>query len=107
MWLFIFSYSTHPFLQLWHCNSLRSDLRFGRFIVQIDGQEREEHGEELLRQRLGEMIGKIVLACDMSYAELFLLNPIDQPEEPHIHALSSLGIDTAISETHYHGVVDT
>ncbi len=100
-------YSTHPFSQLWHCDCCGFDLRFGRFIVQVDGQEREEHGEDLLRQRLGEVVREIMLASDMSYAELSLLDPIDQPEEPHVHTLSSLGVDAAISETQYHSVIDT
>ncbi len=100
-------HSTHPFSQLWHCDCFSSDLRFGRFILQVDGQEREEHGEDLLRQRLGEVIRKIIFASDRSYAELSLLDPINQPEEPHVHTLGSFGVDAAISETQCHGVIDT
>ncbi len=43
----------------------------------------------------------------MSYAELFLLDPINQPEEPHVHTLGSFGVDAAISEAPCHGVIDT
>ncbi len=100
-------YSTHPFSQLWHCDCSGFDLRFGQFIVQVDGQEREEHGEDSLRQCLGEMIGEIELSSDVSYAELSLLDPINQPEEPHVHTLGAFGVDATISETQCHGVVDT
>lgn len=100
-------YSTHPFSHLWHCDCFSFALRFGQFIVQVDGQERKEHGEDLLRQCLGEMIREIKFACNVSHAELSLLDPINQPEKPHVHTLGAFGVDATISETQCHGVVDT
>ena len=78
---------------------------FGRFIVQIDGQERKEDGEDLLGQCLGEVISEVIFPRDVFHAKLSLLNAINEPEEPHVHTLGPLGIDAAISETHCHSVV--
>ncbi len=89
-------YSTHPFLQLEHCNSLSFDFRFWFLHIQVNRQVWDEVVEDLLRESLREVIGNIKLASDMRNSKLLLAYSIRKPEVSHVHALGSFLVELVV-----------
>jgi hypothetical protein len=74
-------YNIPFFTFLWERDSF--DLQFGnRFLViQVDCNKLKKLVKFMLGQRFGEMISKIPHTWNVFHCELFLLDPIDNPEK--------------------------
>jgi hypothetical protein len=89
-------YSTHPFLQLEHCNCFSLDFRFGLLRIQVHHQVWDDSVEDLLRESLREVIGNVELASDMHDSKLPLSYSIRKPKVPHVHAFGSFLVELVV-----------
>ncbi len=78
---------------LWERDSF--DLQFGNgfLVVQVDGNKLKELVKLMFGQGFSEVISKILHTWNVIDDELHLLDPVYNPEEPHIHRFGPLGIN--------------
>ena len=98
--------STHPFLQLRHCNCLGPGLATSRDSVQVQGQELHEDVEDVLRESLRKVVREVLFAGDVLHAEMALADSVCEPKITHVHTLGSLFIELVVGETQGDSVVD-
>ena len=82
--------STHPFLQLRHCNCSGLGLGTSGYSVQVHRQVGHEGVEDLLRENFGKVVRNVESSGDVLDAEVTLTNPVCEPEISHVHTLGSL-----------------